>query len=152
MNKKNYIFTSIYQIDKNPQEIWDKITDVESWPRIWKYFRHVSILDDENDLKPGSRIECRVRAAMFYKLEFTVLIKEIVPLSMLKVSACGDLEGEGKWILNNNGGSVESVFEWNVTTDNLFLKFIEILPFGRAVLQYNHKLVMEEGYRSFLRE
>jgi hypothetical protein len=152
MKKKSYVFTSIYQIDKNPREVWDKITDVESWPRIWKYFRYVAILGEDDSLKPGSRIQCRVRAAMFYKLEFTVLVNEIVPCTKLKVSASGDLEGEGTWILNSHGGSVESVFEWNVTTDNLFLKFIEILPFGRRVLQFNHKLVMEEGYRSFLKE
>ncbi len=152
MKKKNYIFTSIYQIDKNPREVWDKITDVESWPRIWKYFRYVAIQGDEDSLIQGSRIDCRVRAAMFYKLEFTVLVDEITPFTMLKVSASGDLEGEGTWILNGHGSSVESVFEWNVTTDNMFLKFIEMLPFGRRVLQFNHKLVMEEGYRSFLKE
>ena len=152
MKKKNYIFTNVYHIDKNSREVWEKVTDVESWPRIWKYFRYVAIQGNEDSLELGTRIICRVRAAMFYKLEFIVEVKEIVPFVKLKVSASGDLEGEGTWLLNSDGGSVESVFEWNVTTDNILLKFIEMIPFGSRLLQFNHKLVMEEGYRSFLKE
>lgn len=152
MEKKNYVFTNVYHIDKNAKEVWEKVIDVESWPHIWKYFRYVSIQGDEDSLKIGSRIHCRVRAVMFYKMDFTVLVKEIVPFEKLIVSSSGDLEGEGVWLLNSDGGSVESVFEWNVTADNMLLKFIERIPFGRRVLQFNHRLVMEEGYRSFLKE
>ena len=152
MRKKNYVFTNVYHIDKKAEEVWERVVDVESWPSIWKYFRYVAIEGDEETLKAGSVIHCRVRAAMFYKLDFMVIVKEIVPCTKLTVICSGDLEGEGIWLLNSGGGSVESRFEWNVTTDNMFLKFIEMLPFGRRVLQFNHKLVMEEGYRSFLME
>jgi hypothetical protein len=34
----------------------------------------------------------------------------------------------------------------------VLLRIIEMLPFGRKILQFNHKIVMEEGYRSFLKE
>jgi hypothetical protein len=152
MKKKNYIFTNVYHIDKEAEEVWRRVVDVESWPRIWKYFRYVAIQGGGKVLEPGSAVICKVRAAMFYKLEFTVLVKEIVPFVKLTVTCSGDLEGEGTWLLNSDGGSVESRFEWDVTTDNMFLKFIEMLPFGRRILQFNHKIVMEEGYRSFLRE
>ena len=111
----------------------------------------MSIQGDEEAVAIGSIVNCRVRAAMFYKLEFAVLIKEIIPFVKLTVNCSGDLEGEGTWLLNSDGGSVESLFVWNVTTDNMFLKIIEMIPFGRRVLQFNHRIVMEEGYRSFLR-
>ena len=137
--------------DKEAEEVWGRVIDVESWPSIWKYFRYVAIQGNEETLKEGSVVNCRVRAAMFYKLEFSVLIKEIIPFVKLTVTCSGDLEGDGTWLLNSDGGSVESLFEWNVTTDNMLLKFVEMLPFGRRVLQFNHKIVMEEGYRSFLR-
>ncbi len=150
--KRNYIFTNVYHIDKEAEEVWRKVVDVESWPGIWKYFRYVAIQGNEKNLRYGSIIHCRVRAAMFYKLEFAVTVKEIVPYDKLVVTCSGDLEGEGTWLLNSDGGSVESHFEWNVTTDNVFLKFIEMLPLGRKFLQFNHRIVMEEGYRSFLRE
>jgi len=152
MKKKNYVFTNVYHIDQQAEEVWKKVVDVESWPRLWKYFRYVKILGGEESLAHGSIIHCRVRAAMFYKLEFNVEVTEIVPFVKLKVRCSGDLEGEGTWLLNSDGGSVESSFEWNVTTDNMFLKFVEMIPFGRRVLQFNHRIVMEEGYRSFLRE
>jgi hypothetical protein len=152
MKKKNYIFTNVYHIDKEAEEVWRRVVDVESWPGIWKYFRYVAIQGGGKVLEPGTEVVCKVRAALFYKLEFTVLVKEIVPCVKLTVRCSGDLEGEGTWLLNSDGGSVESRFEWDVTTDNMFLKFIEMLPFGRRFLQFNHKIVMEEGYRSFLRE
>ncbi len=151
MKKKNYKFTNVYHIEKEAEEVWRRVVDVESWPGIWKYFRHVAILGEENSLKQGSLVHCRVRAAMFYNLEFTVIVKEIIPCMKLTVSSSGDLEGEGIWLLTGSAGSVESRFEWNVATDSIFLKFIEKIPFGRKFLQFNHRIVMEEGYRSFLR-
>jgi hypothetical protein len=96
-------------------------------------------------------IHCRVRAAMFYKITFTVTVTDIAAGKNISVVCAGDIEGEGVWTMSKGGEGVESVFVWSVVTGNILLKIIELLPFGRRFMQFNHRLVMEEGYRSFLR-
>lgn len=152
MKKNNYVFNSVYRINMSPEDLWQRVTDVESWPAIWKYFRYVSIVGDEKVLKQGSTVRCSVSAAMFYKLDFRVVVKEIIPGQRLRVLCTGDLEGEGLWTIEKDGEAVKSSFTWNVITDSLILRFFELLPLGRVFLQFNHNLVMKEGYRSFLRK
>jgi hypothetical protein len=152
MRKNNYIFTTDYHIEKDAEEVWRRVTDVESWPRIWKNFRYVAIQGNEDRIQAGSVVHCRVRAAMFYRIEFDVLINEIVPGKSLRVTCSGDIDGEGLWVLKSSGASVESCFQWKVYTDSLLLRFIEMIPLGKRFLRFNHRLVMEEGYRSFMRD
>ncbi|HOP62545.1 MAG TPA: hypothetical protein PK906_04185 [Spirochaetota bacterium] len=146
-----YTFESRYIINTTPEILWEIMTDVESWPEKLKYFRKVSIVGIEKNLKIGTLIHCRVRGIIPYTFNFQTEIIKINQCRELEVKSSGDLNGKGRWTINRDENRTVSTFSWDVTTENFFLKTIETLPFGRKLLSFSHNFIMNSGYRSLVR-
>ncbi len=146
-----YRFKTAYTLDFTPSRIWDELIDVESWPNHWKYFHRVEISGDDKTVRAGTRVECTVKALTFYTINFDAQILSCDPGSRLEVLSSGDLEGKGVWTLTETARGTESEFLWEVEPRSGLITFIEKIPFGRKLLEFNHSVMMEHGYRSFIR-
>lgn len=145
-----YSFKNEYRINASPDIIWNILSDVESWPEIWKYFRAVELRGNDKTLKQNMTIDCEVRAVLPYTFRFNTEIVKIIPLKELEVISRGDLNGRGLWTLAQAGESTLSSFTWEVEPENKFIKILGVFPLGRSLLRYTHNLMMENGYRSLL--
>ena len=149
-NIMKYSFKNEYRINASPDIIWNILSDVESWPEIWKYFRVVELRGNDKILKQNMTIDCEVRAVLPYTFRFNTEIVKIIPLKELEVISRGDLNGRGLWTLDQVGESTLSSFTWEVEPENKFIKVLGYLPFGRSLLCFSHNIMMENGYRSLL--
>lgn len=145
-----YSFKNEYRINTSPDIIWSILSDIESWPGIWKYFRTVQFRGEDKCLKQNITIDCEVRAVIPYTFRFNTQIVKVTPCRELEVISRGDLNGRGIWTLKQIGESTLSSFTWEVEPVNLFVRMIEYIPFGRRLLRYSHNIMMENGYRSLL--
>ena len=145
-----YRFKNEYRINTSPDIIWSVISDVESWPGIWKYFRTVQFRGEDKFLKKNITIDCEVRAVIPYTFRFNTEIVKITPYRELEIISRGDLNGRGLWTLDYTGRSTVSSFIWEVEPANIFVRIIELIPFGTSLLRYSHNIMMENGYRSLL--
>jgi len=145
-----YSFKNEYRINATPDIIWDILSDVESWPEIWKYFRTVQLRGNDKILKQNMTIDCEVRAVIPYTFRFNTEIVKLIQYKELEVISRGDLNGRGIWTLDTVGKSTLSSFTWEVEPENIFIKILGYLPLGNSLLRYSHNIMMENGYRSLL--
>jgi len=145
-----YVFKNEYRINASPDIIWNILSDVESWPEIWKYFRDVQLRGNDKILKQNMIIDCEVRAVIPYTFRFNTEIVRLIPYRELEVISRGDLNGRGLWTLAKIGESTLSSFTWEVEPVNKLIKILGFLPLGSSLLRYSHNIMMENGYRSLM--
>ena len=142
---------SRWQIPASRVEVWAALRNVNAWPGWWPYVAAVEELDagQPDGIDACHRLHWTSRLP--YSIRLVTRVSEVVPQTLLRAKASGDLVGEGCWRLADSTHGTDVEYLWSVELDKPWMQFIA--PLARPVFEWNHHGVMaagESGLRGFL--
>ncbi len=139
-----YRFTTTWQIDKEPERVWEALRDVESYPRWWPGFEDVEVLDPGGPDGQGLHARFTTRSRLPYRLRFETIGRRLRRPELIIVDAAGELAGSGRWDLrSNSGGATVATYQWDVETSKRWMLVLE--PFLAPLFVWNHHVLMTWG-------
>jgi uncharacterized protein YndB with AHSA1/START domain len=144
LKKLQYHFLTRWRFDVPAERVWSLIYDAEAIAGSWHGIKRFHILNVEDGLKAGCRIETTVRS-LPGNLDFVLEVTEVEPGRRLALICHGDLEGSGHWMVQERPDGVWSEFAWDVSTTEWFMNVIGLAL--RPFLRRSHDRTMERGYK-----
>ena len=140
---QRYVFQSIWRLDVAPDEVYQALADVETYPTWWPQVRGGRRLDDGS-----GEIVCR--SLLPYDLTFVAhrLVEDPVR-RILRARLDGDLNGTSEWTVTAAGSGTTATFDEDVTVGSGMIRAAGIA--ARPVLRFNHDLMMRAGERGLRR-
>ncbi len=151
MRLREYSFVTQWRVAGSLPRVYSVLNDVSRYPQWWpqlaQEFRCLS--------RPGStpgheRGAITTKGFLPYVLRWTYEVTHSEPPHTFSIKAEGDIEGDGRWVLEQNGSNVDITYYWNVRTEKTLLKFLS--PLFRPVFALNHDWVMARGKEGLRRE
>ncbi len=142
MKKAPYSFKTLWQLEANIEEVFKAIATPTSWPEWWVYVKKVTELSAVES-GAGSVHHFEFDTKLPYSLKFTLQnTKKQVP-NLLEGRAVGELEGIGRWTLEQQGSMTVVHYLWEVSTNKVWMNLLA--PLLRPVFEWNHHQVMRQG-------
>src|SRR4051794_8336336 len=118
------------------------------WPAAWLDYR---MLDEGGpETRVGRRFSYRVKGWLPYSLSLTFTITERNAPHVFGVRSEGDLVGEGRWTLVQDGDKVDVTYDWRVRAERPLIR--RLSPFVKPIFRSNHFWVMRKGAYSMMYE
>jgi hypothetical protein len=137
MDLNRYAFRSVWRLNAKPDDLFEVLADLDSYPLWWPEVRHADRLD-------GCTWELTVRSLLPYDLEFcSIQTRRDHSAGILEARMRGDLEGFSRWTLTTAAGSCTAVFEEKVTAHKRLLRRLALV--ARPAFTGNHRLMMRHG-------
>jgi ribosome-associated toxin RatA of RatAB toxin-antitoxin module len=138
----HYRFSSTWEIDAEPAEVFDVLADIEGYPAWWPEIREARRVDDDS-------VRVRARSLLPYNLDFTTRrVLQDPDTGVLEAHMGGDLEGFSRWSIRPRPGGSRLLFEEEVVTNKALLNRLAFV--ARPAFKANHTLMIRHG-RSGLR-
>ncbi|WP_433263182.1 SRPBCC family protein [Actinosynnema sp. CS-041913] len=135
----SYRFRSVWQVDSPPDETFDVLADLGSYPHWWPEVREARQIAER-------AAELRCRSLLPYDLVFQTWHNAKEPESgLLKADLVGDLDGTASWRVRPDGEGSRLVYDQHVTVRKPLLRALALI--GRPFLKANHELMMRNGQR-----
>ena len=144
-----YSFVTIWRFDAPIDAVWDKIIDSKRWPQWWKYVQSVTELEPGDENGVGSLQHITWTTALPYKLSFDSRVTRVEKPHLIEGVAMGDLNGNGRWQLSQEGSVTTVRYDWNVSTSKSWMNLLA--PVARPIFAWNHAILSNEGGRSLAR-
>jgi hypothetical protein len=93
----------------------------------------------------GSSHERVVRGRLPYNLRYVIKVTHYDPPRELTYDSVGDLQGRGRFLLDEKDGWTDVLLYWDVSTTGVFMNVLA--PVLRWLFAWNHDAVMVEGER-----
>jgi Polyketide cyclase / dehydrase and lipid transport len=138
-----YRFLTTWLLEAPREPIWDAIFDQKSWPSWWRGVESVVELDPGDETGVGSHSRLTWRSRLPYDLVFEARTRVVEKPCLIEADAEGELVGEGRWRLFENGTVTAVLYEWNVSTSKWWMN--ALAPALRPVFEWNHDWVMRNG-------
>lgn len=139
----HYEFCTRWVIAAPLQSVWEAIEDPELWPRWWGAVRTAEVLEQGGDGGAGQRVRYAFRSELPYTLSFESVVRDVGSPHTLVADVYGDLEGEGRWDVAEEGGVTVLDCTWNVRTTKPMMNVLA--PLLRPVFVWNHHRMMRRG-------
>ena len=147
----NMVLTSRWHMDVGAAPVWTLLTDVEAWPRWWRYVRHARVLERTSDSPVGDVSAIDWSSAFFYRIRLRMVTVTAERDRLLESHASGDLRGTAAWILEpTQDGGVDVTYRWQVELHRRWMRNSAAVL--RPALEWNHFRVMREGAHGMARE
>jgi hypothetical protein len=130
-------------LEASRADAWEVLQEPVRWPEWWRGVQRVTELDGGDARRVGSRYRVAWRSRIPYELEFDFTVESVDPPCCMVGRAEGDLAGEGRWRLFEQGDVTAVLYEWNVRTTKPWMNAIG--PIARPLFERNHDLVMRWG-------
>lgn len=144
---RRYEYVSDWQIDAPIEAVWQALTEVEAWPRWWRYVRHVQTLRagrrGGSDAGLGALRRIAWSSRLPYGFTLDVEVVEVQRLRRLVGRATGGLEGTGTWVLWPQGATTRVRYTWALALNTRWMKLAA--PLLSPVFRWNHEGVMHAG-------
>src|ERR1700738_5002635 len=117
------------------------------WPSV---YRECTILEHGGEHGLGRRVAVTTKGFLPYLIrwEFTV-VEQHYPNGS-RIVATGDLDGEGRWTLRQDGDDTDVTYEWTVSANHDFIRRFSWLL--RPMFAANHNWTMNQGLRGLRAE
>jgi Polyketide cyclase / dehydrase and lipid transport len=147
-----FVLTSRWRLDATSAErVWTLLTDVESWPRWWRYVRRARVLSRGGHNHVGDVAAIDWSSALGYGLRLRVVTTLAEPSRALEARAEGDLRGHGTWLIETaQAGAVDVTYRWDVVLDRAWMRWLAFLL--RPLFEWNHFAVMRAGARGMAQQ
>ncbi len=146
-----YRFVNRWRVRGTVEEVADIIQHPDQfhrwWPAAWLDYRLLEA-GDENGI--GRVFSYRVKGWLPYSLNLTFRVTERQAPNLFAVTATGDLVGEGRWTLEQDGDRVEVTYNWRVQAARPLIR--RLSPFVKPIFRSNHFWVMRKGAYSMMYE
>ena len=111
-----YEFVTIWNFKAPQEKVWDLIFHSEQWPTWWPGVEKVEKLKDGDANHVGAIHRYTWKSKLPYRLIFEMETTRVEPTSLIEGRAIGELQGEGRWQLSNDGETTTVRYDWNVET------------------------------------
>ena len=139
-----YSFLTTWCLDgADLERVFEAIHESERWPAWWKGVESVVELEQGDDDGVGSLGRYVWKSRLPYRLEFDMRTTRVERPNYLEGRSIGELAGEGRWRLFQNGDVTAVLYEWDVETTSRWMNLLA--PLARPVFAWNHDAVMRRG-------
>jgi hypothetical protein len=92
--------------------------------------------------------DCEVRGLIPPTVRFCLELTNFHAPHLIKFRSSGDLVGSGEFQLGPVDGATRVTIQWDVRGKGFALSLLSAFPLTRALLRWNHELVMKSGQRA----
>ena len=139
----NFHFSTVWEIDSPLKPVWDALYHFEDWHTWWKGVEAVQIRNPGDSNRIGFRTSQTWTGVLPYSLHFETEVKQINPMSLIKVASSGDLKGTGLLRFESRGNRTLFQVDWDVSPTKLWMR--ALAPLLRPVFAWNHRILMGWG-------
>jgi hypothetical protein len=146
-----YRFVTHWRLGARCEDVSDVLEDTDRIARWWpSVYRECTILERGGEHGLGRRVAVTTKGFLPYLIrwEFTV-VEQHYPNGS-RIVAKGDLEGEGRWTLRQDGDETAVTYEWTVNANHAFIRHFSWLL--RPLFAANHNWTMTQGLRGLRNE
>jgi uncharacterized protein YndB with AHSA1/START domain len=140
-----YRFLTTWLLESPREPVWEAIYDQKAWPGWWRGVEDVVELDPGDDNGVGSHSRLTWRSKLPYDLVFEARTHTVDKPRLIVADAFGELTGEGRWRLFEQGDVTAVTYEWNVATSKRWMNVLA--PALGPIFEWNHDWVMANGGR-----
>lgn len=149
MKSNDYHFLNQWEIPHPIQRVWIGITESIKYPEWWGVvYEKVEKLNDRRGDQVGAIASVVAHGRLPYTIRFVAEIMQVNAPYELALKAEGDLDGTGRWTLEENSKGTDVTFEWIVRADKPILKVLS--PILKPLFQWNHYWTMNQGEKALI--
>ncbi len=151
MPGRTFHLVSVWRLEASPAEVADVLTDPEAFPRWWpEVYLGITLLERGDDRGIGQRVAVHSKGFLPYHLHWKARLEEADLPRRWRISAEGDLAGEGEWRLEEVPEGTRVTYDWRVTADRPLFRLLS--PLFGWLLAANHRWAMAKGEAGLGRE
>lgn len=140
------VLTSRWRLDAPIERVWPLLTDIDAWPRWWRYVRRIRVLAPGGADHVGQVVDIDWSSALPYRVHLRVTTTRCEATHLIEGHADGDLRGHGTWVLEPGcSGTVDVTYRWDVRLHRSWMRALAFVL--RPVFEWNHFVVMRAGAR-----
>jgi uncharacterized protein YndB with AHSA1/START domain len=140
----HHVLTSRWRLDAPAERVWQLLTDIDGWPRWWRYVRQVRVVAAGGPDAVGQVVAIEWASALPYRIRLQVTTTRTERARQLEGRADGDLQGCGTWVLEPAAAdTVDVTYRWDVTLHKPWMCVTAFLL--RPLFEWNHFVVMRAG-------
>jgi uncharacterized protein YndB with AHSA1/START domain len=140
----SYSFVTTWRLHAPIEEVWEALNCPDRYHEWWPSIVAYQKLNPEVT-GVGAKAERSVRGRLPYTLRYQTTTTRVDPPRELAYEASGDLVGQGRFVLSEQGEWTEVVFYWDVQTSGFWMNLLA--PVLRWLFAWNHNQVMAQGER-----
>jgi hypothetical protein len=146
----HYVLTSRWRLDAPADRVWQLLTDIDGWPRWWRYVRRVRVVAAGGPDSLGQVTAIEWTSALPYRIRLLVRTTRSERGRQLEGRTDGDLQGHGTWVLEAAAGvTVDVTYRWDVELRKPWMRVLAFLL--RPLFEWNHFVVMRAGAQGMAR-
>ena len=146
-----YRFVTNWQVHASCEDVSDVLEDTDRisvwWPSV---YRECAVVERGGEHALGRRVEVTTKGFLPYLLRWRYIVVEQNYPHGSRIVADGDLEGDGRWTLRQNGDDTDVTYEWTVRANHAFVRRFSWLL--RPLFAANHNWTMRDGLRGLQRQ
>lgn len=139
----NYSFLTIWRFKAPLEKVWQLLHDSEDWPAWWRGVEKVECLEPGGEGGIGAVRRYTWKSALPYRLAFNLRATRIEAPRLLEGEAFGELQGRGRWTLEQEADWTSVRYEWEVRTTKPWMNLLA--PVLKPLFKWNHDVVMRWG-------
>lgn len=138
-----YQLSSHWHVDAPVVSVWNALLDVPRWTTWWSYVLAVETLQpgDARGIDAVHRLTWGTTVP--HQLSFTMRRTVVQAPWRMEAVLEGDVNGTGRWVLQEKPGGTEVLHDWDVSTASAWMNALS--PLLGPMFRWNHGLVMAEG-------
>jgi len=144
-----YDLVSHWHVEAPIERVFQVVHAVEGWPRWWPQVRQVVLLERGDADGVGDVHRVIWGTTVPYQLTLTVKRMVVQRPWRLDLLLEGDLHGNGRWLLREQGGATVIQHDWHVATTRTWMNVMS--PVLGPMFRWNHGILMADGARGLAR-
>jgi len=144
-----YHFVTTYEIQAPLEMVWKAIRDFRHYPAWSRGIFTASELEPGDVDGVGAKVRYKIKGRLPFTLAFDATITRVDPPRILQLQAEGELEGVGRWALQQREKITIVQYTWDVRTNKPWMNFVA--PLARPLFEWNHDGVMQEAGQGLAR-
>ena len=151
MPPDRYDFLTRWRVHGTCAQVSDILEDTDAMPAWWpSVYRECRVVERGGTHGLGRRVEVVTKGFLPYTIHWRFAVVEESYPHGSRIVADGDLQGEGRWTLVQDGAFVNVTYDWRVTANKPFMR--RFGRFLRPLFAANHNWTMRRGLDGLRRE
>lgn len=142
-----YRFNTRWRVTGTAEEVYRLLDESQNyvrwWPAVWL---RAELLEPGDEQGIGTVIRYDSKGWLPYLLNWSSRAREKQYPRLLAFQAMGDFEGEGRWLISQNGTAVDIEHQWTIQANKAILRYLSFLL--KPVFAANHRWAMARGLES----
>jgi uncharacterized protein YndB with AHSA1/START domain len=138
-----YHFETIWKLEAPIEKVFGAIADPKAWSTWWPNIKAVTKLQKGDEQGVGAISRYEFSTQLPYTLAFEMKATQVQRPYLLEGRASGELEGLGRWTLEQKGTITVVYYLWEVSTTKTWMNVLS--PLLKPAFTWNHHQVMKKG-------